>query len=195
MMTRDTNKETQIRTKAIELIVKQGFDGLSMHKLAKAASVSVATIYIYFKDREDLIQQLYTEEFQKMTEATLVNFNPEGPFDSGLKIQWMNRLKYWLDNPLSMTFMEQMKHSPLIDRSVIDRRFVDAMSLFVETAISRSELIPLRLEIYWAVAFAPLYQLVKFHISGTSMPGRPAFILDESQIDLTLSLVLKALKP
>ena len=69
------------------MIVSHGFDGLSMHKLAKAASVSVATIYIYFKDREDLIQQLYTEEFEKMTLATLVNFNPEGRFDEGLKVQ------------------------------------------------------------------------------------------------------------
>jgi len=184
-----------IREKAIEMIVSHGFDGLSMHKLAKAAAVSVATIYIYFKDREDLIQQLYTEEFEKMTLATLVNFNPEGHFDEGLKVQWMNRLKYCLENPLSMTFMEQMKHSPLIDRSVTDRRFIDAMTRFVHTAISRNELIPLPIEIYWSVAFAPLYQLVKFHISGTSMPGRPPFILDEVQIDQTLSLVLKALKP
>jgi len=195
MRTRDVNKEIVIREKAIELIVSQGFDGLSMHKLAKAASVSVATIYIYFKDREDLIQQLYTEEFEKMTVATLVNFDPESHFDEGLKVQWMNRLKYCLDNPLSMTFMEQMKHSPLIDRSVMDRRFIDAMTRFVHTAITREELIQLPIEIYWSVAFAPLYQLVKFHISGTSMPGRPPFILDEGQIDQTLSLVLKALKP
>ncbi|MCF2446394.1 TetR/AcrR family transcriptional regulator [Dyadobacter sp. CY345] len=195
MRTRDTNKEILIRKKAIEMIVSHGFDGLSMHKLAKAASVSVATIYIYFKDREDLIQQLYTEEFEKMTVATLVNFNPECHFDEGLRIQWMNRLKYCLENPLSMTFMEQMKHSPLIDRSKIDRRFIDAMTQFVHTAISTKELIQLPIEIYWSIAFAPLYQLVKFHISGTSMPGRPPFVLDEKQIDLTLSLVLKALKP
>ncbi|SEI97065.1 transcriptional regulator, TetR family [Dyadobacter koreensis] len=195
MRTRDVNKEILIREKAIEMIVNQGFDGLSMHKLAKSASVSVATIYIYFKDREDLIQQLYTEEFEKMTVATLVNFDPESHFDEGLKVQWMNRLKYCLDNPLSMTFMEQMKHSPLIDRSVIDRRFIDAMTRFVHTAIARNELIQLPIEIYWSIAFAPLYQLVKFHISGTSMPGRPPFILDEAQIDQTLSLVLKALKP
>lgn len=195
MRTRDTNKEILIREKAIEMIVSHGFDGLSMHKLAKAASVSVATIYIYFKDREDLIQQLYTEEFEKMTVATLVNFDPASHFDEGLRVQWMNRLKYCLENPLSMTFMEQMKHSPLIDRSIMDRRFIDAMTQFVQTAISRKELIQLPIEIYWSVAFAPLYQLVKFHISGTSMPGQPPFILGDEQIDLTLSLVLKALKP
>ncbi|WP_221392352.1 TetR/AcrR family transcriptional regulator [Dyadobacter sp. NIV53] len=131
MRIRDINKELVIREKAIEMIVNQGFDGLSMHKLAKSAGVSVATIYIYFKDREDLIQQLYTEETKKMADATLINFDPESHFDEGLKIQWMNRINYCVANPYSMTFMEQVKHSPLIDRSVIDRSFLDAMSKFV----------------------------------------------------------------
>ncbi len=51
MRTRDEAKETAIRKKAMALIVQEGFDGLSMHKLARAAGVSVATIYIYYKDR------------------------------------------------------------------------------------------------------------------------------------------------
>ncbi|MCE6990001.1 TetR/AcrR family transcriptional regulator [Dyadobacter sp. CY323] len=184
-----------IREKAIEIIVNHGFDGLSMHKLAKSAGVSVATIYIYFKDREQLIQQLYTEENAKMAEATLLNFNPESHFDEGLKVQWMNRMRYCLKNPYSMTFMEQVKHSPLVDRSSIDQRFLHAMSTFVHKAIERKEIVSLPVEIYWSIAFAPLYQLVKFHISKTSMPGRPPFIFDEEKINQTLELVIKALKP
>nr|WP_295928406.1 TetR/AcrR family transcriptional regulator [uncultured Dyadobacter sp.] len=195
MRTRDLNKEAIIREKAIELIVNHGFDGLSMHKLAKAANVSVATIYIYFKDREDLIQQVYKEESTKMADATLAGFDPESHFDEGLKVQWINRMNYCLENPYSMTFMEQVKHSPLIDRSTVDTRFLQAMGRFVHNAIERKELIPLPVEIYWSVAFAPLYQLVKFHISKQSMPGRPPFNFDEEKINLTLGLILKALKP
>ncbi|MBA4056563.1 MAG: TetR/AcrR family transcriptional regulator, partial [Marivirga sp.] len=59
MRTRDELKEQKIREKAIEMIVNEGFDGLSMQKLAKAANVSPATIYLYFKNREDLLNQLY----------------------------------------------------------------------------------------------------------------------------------------
>ncbi|MCF2505799.1 TetR/AcrR family transcriptional regulator [Dyadobacter sp. CY107] len=195
MRTRDINKETVIREKAIEMIVEHGFEGLSMHKLAKAAGVSVATIYIYFKDREDLIQQLYAEEMQKMVEATLCDFDPESHFDEGLKVQWLNRMNYCFENPYSMFFTEQVKHSPLVDRSNIDTRFLNAMHRFVHRAIERNEIIPLPVEIYWSIAFAPLYQLVKFHIAKSSMPGRPPFILDEEKINLTLSLVIKALKP
>ncbi|KAA0994198.1 TetR/AcrR family transcriptional regulator [Dyadobacter sp. UC 10] len=184
-----------IRQKAIEMIVNHGFDGLSMHKLAKAAGVSVATIYIYFRDREDLIQQLYTEENHKMADATLKDFDPDAHFDEGLKVQWLNRIKYCLENPFSHTFVEQLRHSPLVDRSTVETRFVSVMTRFVQKAIERQEIVPLPVEIYWSVAFAPLYQLVKFHISKSSMPGRPPFIFDDDKINQTLGLVLKALKP
>jgi TetR/AcrR family transcriptional repressor of multidrug resistance operon len=85
LRTRDVNKEALIREKAIEMIVNHGFDGLSMHKLAKSAGVSVATIYIYFKDREDLIQQ-FTPKKARKWRAHLVNFDPESHFDEGLKV-------------------------------------------------------------------------------------------------------------
>ncbi len=42
MRNKDEHKEKSIREKAIEIIVKEGFDGLSMHKLAKAADISVS---------------------------------------------------------------------------------------------------------------------------------------------------------
>ena len=39
MRVRDPLKEKTIRRKAMEMAVKEGFDGLSMQKLAKAAKV------------------------------------------------------------------------------------------------------------------------------------------------------------
>lgn len=195
MRTRDENKERIIRQKAIEMFVAEGFDGLSMQKLAKAAGVSPATIYIYFKDREDLILQIYIEESRKVSKATLENFDPEMHFDEGLRVQWINRAKYCIQNPLGMQFIEQVRHSPLSEKafSMMDKIFMNAMKIFVTTAIERKELIPLPLQIYWAIAFAPLYQLVKFEIEGGF--GLPGFKMTEQIMDQTLSLVLKALKP
>jgi TetR/AcrR family transcriptional regulator, multidrug resistance operon repressor len=97
MRTRDENKEAAIRQKALEMIVKHGFDGFSMQKLARAASVSPATIYIYFKDREDLLLQLCQEVSQKMMDATLKDFDPAMSFSEGLKLQWINRARYCME--------------------------------------------------------------------------------------------------
>lgn len=197
MRTRDENKAQAIREKAIEMIVKEGFDGLSMQKLARSAGVSPATIYIYYKDRDDLIIQLWTDEMDKMVEATLEGFDPSMSFEEGLKIQWMNRARFCMDNPVSADFLEQLKHSPYHVEALkkMNPRFLDAMRDFVHNAIKRNELVKLPVEVYWSVAFAPLYTLVKFHMTGRGMRGNEKFVLDDKTMSLTLKLVLKALKP
>jgi TetR/AcrR family transcriptional regulator, multidrug resistance operon repressor len=197
MRTRDELKETSIHEKAVEMIVQTGFDGLSMQRLAKAAGVSPATLYIYYKDRDDLIIQVWEREMHRMMRATLSGFDPQMPFDKGLKIQWMNRAKFYIENPETAHFMEQIKYSPYYERCRVklDPVFLKAMHEFVHNAISRKELVKLQVEVYWAIAFAPLYQLVKLHMSGRGMLGNDKFVLDEKIMDQTLKLVLKALKP
>lgn len=196
LRTRDENKEQAIRQKAIEMIVNDGFDGLSMQKLAKAAGVSPATIYIYFNDREDLILQVFHEVNNAMLESALEGFDPDMHFEEGMRIQWRNRARYYLKNPLHMVFLEQMKHSPFNDKTqnISAQRFGEKMRAFIQRALKRKELIKLPFEAYWSIAYAPLYQLVKYHAQGKSY-GNASFALTDKVLDQTLSLVLKALKP
>ena len=67
MRTRDENKEQTVQQKALELLVNQGFEGFSMQKLAKAAKVSPATLYIYYKDKDDLITSIGIEIGKKFS--------------------------------------------------------------------------------------------------------------------------------
>ena len=196
MRVRDPDKEHAIREQALDMIVAQGFDGLSMQKLAKAAGVSPATIYIYFKNRDDLIVSLYREEARKMAELTLDGFDPGMSFADGLRLQWNNRARYCMAHPKRMHFMEQIRYSPFYARESARRSsFAATMCTFVESCIRRGELIRIPVEVYWAVAFAPLYQLVKFHMHGRGLPGTGPFALDSKILNLSLSLVLKALTP
>jgi len=197
MRIRDEQKEATLREKAVQMIVRKGFDGLSMQKLAKAANISPATIYIYYKDRDDLILKVWQSEVTRMMQASLRGFDPDMPFAEGLKLQWMNRARFYIENPQTAHFMEQMKYSPYYEqcRGQVDPTFLKAMRDFVHSAIKRKELVKLPLEVYWSIAFAPLYNLVKLHMSGKGMMGQEKFQLDEKIMDQTLKLVLKALKP
>jgi AcrR family transcriptional regulator len=194
---RDPQKERAIRAKALETIVRRGFDGLSMQKLAKEVGVSPATIYIYFEDRDDLILSLYREESRKMAEATLAGFDPGASFAAGLRVQWKNRARYCLENPREAHFLEQIRHSPFHshDEPGKGRDFIEAMRTFCRGAIERGELMRVPVEVYWSVAFAPLYQLLKFHLHGRGLSGTPRFVLDEKLMDQTLDLVVRALTP
>jgi TetR/AcrR family transcriptional repressor of multidrug resistance operon len=195
--TRDERKEREIRKQALEMIVKHGFDGFSMQKLAKAACVSPATLYIYFKDRDDLVFQLYRETMERMSEETLRNFEPAVSFEEGLGLQWRNRARFCMEHPLEAHFMEQIRYSPWHERALqgSGSKFTDAMRAFVKNAIKKKELVEVPVEVYWSVAFAPLYQLVKMHMHKKGLPGSGRFELDAKTLQLTLDLVLKALKP
>jgi TetR/AcrR family transcriptional regulator, multidrug resistance operon repressor len=102
-----------------------------------------------------------------------------------------------LENPQSMHFLEQVRHSPLFEKGQLraGETFIKSMRAFVHNAIHNGELVDIPVEVYWAVAFAPLYQLVKFQMQGRSFPGRPKFVLDESILNLTLNLVVRSLTP
>jgi AcrR family transcriptional regulator len=196
MRTRDENKIEAIYREALQMIVKEGFDGLSMQKLARAAGVSPATIYIYFKDKEDLLLQLHRRELDRFFAYVLQDFDPESDFATGLEVQWKRRAQYVLDNPDIAHFMEHFSFTPLQRKTYHprDTRFKEILGRWVHKAIDNKELVVMPYEVYWSIAFAPLYNLVKYHKAGVNQAGEK-FELTETMLKQTLALVLKALKP
>lgn len=194
MRARDDNKERSIRLSAIELIVKEGFDGLSMQKLAKAAGVSASTIYVYFENREDLLNKLYLDVDELFTTSSLKNFDPAMPLRDGLWLQWKNRYRHIVQNPLHFYFAEQFRNSPLIRQSNIKTNpFRKAMQAFVENAVKKGELPKLPVEVFWALAYGPFYTLVKFHLDQSNMAGRQ-FQLNDALLKETFERVMTSLQ-
>lgn len=194
MRVKDENKEKAIREKAMEMIVQEGFDGLSMQKLAQAAGVSPATIYIYFKNRADLLNQLFNEVEETFTKVTLADFSPEMPFKDGLWLQWKNRLKFIIDYPTHYRFHEQFRNSPLINHSDIKiTPFKENMKAFVHNAVKRGEMQKVDPEIYWSIAFGTFYSLVRFHLQEKSMMNND-FKLTEHKMRLAFDMMMKAFK-
>lgn len=195
MRTRDIEKVQLVREKAMEMVVRTGLEGFSMNKLSKACDISVATLYIYYKDKEDLITRIAIEEFERMSEATLKDFNPEMNFEEGLRFQWKVRARYMMDNPVSSLFFEQLRGSQYEFKAFEDsiNAFRETMGRFVKNAVARGEINPMPIEVFWSVAYAPLYALVRFHNEGTSIGGRP-FVLNNKLLWAAFDLVIRALK-
>jgi AcrR family transcriptional regulator len=196
MRVRDESKIASLLVEARKMVVEEGFDGLSMQKLAKAAGVSPATIYIYFEDRDDLLVQLYKQESDKFFEYIFRDFDPEMDFATGLAQQWKSRASYVIDNIDNTHFMEYFKFSPLHAKALAlrDPKYTEGLKYFVHNAIRNKQLVDMPFEVYWSVAFAPLYNLVHYHKMGRNMAGEP-FVLTEEMLMQTLSLVLKGLRP
>lgn len=61
MRKKDDEKEKSIKEAVIKLILEQGFQGTSISKIAKTAGVSPATVYIYYENKETMLQHIYRE--------------------------------------------------------------------------------------------------------------------------------------
>jgi AcrR family transcriptional regulator len=61
MRKKDDEKEKSIKEAVIKLILEEGFHGTSISKIAKMAGVSPATVYIYFENKENMLQNIYQE--------------------------------------------------------------------------------------------------------------------------------------
>ena len=195
MRLRDTEKVLLVKQKAIELIVKDGLEGFSMNKLAKACQISVATLYIYYKDRDDLIIKITIEELELMTQMIIKDFSPEMPFEQGLRQQWENRYLFAQERPQMNLFFDQLRSSSYQQTLLSDSisSFKTTMSQFMENAIQRGEIENMPLDVYWSIAFAPLYNLIRQNQEGKSLDGKSFKITDEV-FWRTFDLVVKALK-
>ncbi|WP_225413670.1 TetR/AcrR family transcriptional regulator [Stigmatella hybrida] len=57
---------TTILRVARELVVREGFEGLTMRKLAEAIEYSPAAIYLHFKNRDDIARALCLQGFEEL---------------------------------------------------------------------------------------------------------------------------------
>ncbi|MDB5134412.1 MAG: TetR family transcriptional regulator [Mucilaginibacter sp.] len=194
MRTRNIDKENLVKKRSIELIVKEGLEGFSMNKLAKACKISVNTLYIYYKDRDDLIIKIACEEGKLASDIMTSEFDCNAGFEEGLRVQWKTRYKYFMDKPLLSSFFEQLQSSTYqYHFTEATNGYKDMVSRFMQNAINRGEIDDLPLEVYWSIAFAPLYTLINFHHRGQNPAGEP-FKMNDKLLWKTFDLVVKALK-
>ncbi|KAB0302355.1 TetR/AcrR family transcriptional regulator [Vibrio fortis] len=84
------DKRLQILSAAETVIAAEGFQGLSMQKLAKEAGVAAGTIYRYFDDKEHLIEEVRIQVTQRIAEAVQFGVDDSAPIKQRYRTMWLN---------------------------------------------------------------------------------------------------------
>src|SRR4051812_39790371 len=71
----DSSKRRQILDGARKVFMDLGFDGASMNEIARSASVSKGTLYVYFADKNRLFEAIVEEETLERGQVTF-NLDP-----------------------------------------------------------------------------------------------------------------------
>jgi AcrR family transcriptional regulator len=122
---RERQKETlrrEILDAARDLFVRDGYDNVSMRKIAERIEYSPTTIYLYFKDKAELLHEICEDTFAQMI-ATLEGINQSGghPVD---RLERGMRAYVWFGighpNHYRLTFMTPHTHDDLPDGFVLE---------------------------------------------------------------------------
>ena len=70
-MNKERPKYRQIIEAAVEVIADNGFHASQVSKIAKKANVADGTIYLYFKNKEDILISVFREKMGTFIEKTV----------------------------------------------------------------------------------------------------------------------------
>ena len=88
----------EIMDAARELFVKEGFDNVSMRKIAEKIEYSPTTIYLYFQDKADLLDCI-VEETLRALQARLDSLRHGHDLVADLKAGLSAYIEYWTYHP------------------------------------------------------------------------------------------------
>ncbi len=167
MRVKDDKKHQAICDAAIELITTKGFADTSMSKIAKAADVSPATIYVYFENKEDLLNKIYLYVKEQMSRELLKGVTEEMSVKEKFRQIWFNYVAYAKKYPVNFAFGEQFANSPLVDSFSKEQSLKFALPLIEIFESGKREKVfkDISLEIFVAFTFSPLVGLLKYHLS------------------------------
>lgn len=66
MRVKEGNKEKDILDAAISIFAKEGFHKAKISRIADEAKVATGSVYIYFKNKEDILQKIFEDLWQKL---------------------------------------------------------------------------------------------------------------------------------
>lgn len=111
------DKRNALIKATIELVNNNGFHATPMSQIAKMASVSPATIYLYFENKQDLVNQTYIEVKAAYTKYAFATYNESMTVEAGFEIIWKRIADFKLKDCEHAMFLAQCDNTPIIEES------------------------------------------------------------------------------
>ncbi|WP_142786534.1 TetR/AcrR family transcriptional regulator [Changchengzhania lutea] len=101
----------------ISLVNNNGFHATPISKIAKMADVSPATIYLYFENKQDLVNKVYIEVKEAFTAYAFESYSERMPVVKGFEVVWKQIAKFKTKQLENAMFLAQCDHTPIIDQA------------------------------------------------------------------------------
>lgn len=189
MRAKDEQKIDAIYNATLSLTQQMGFGGITMARIARDAGIATGTLYIYFKNKEELINSLYLHLKRKKARSFIADMDFDKPLKVVLKQMFTMMLKGAVSESAEMAFLEQYHRSPYIDEAVQ----TEAMQLFqpffdiIERGQKEFLIKDVKMDLIMAYLSGSMHEFAAL-IQDHRMP------LNENTFDLMFNMVWDGLK-
>jgi hypothetical protein len=175
MRWKDDRKERRIKEAVIKLMLKEGFDGTSISKIAKAAGVSPATIYIYFESKEEMLSAIYKEYSEEIFGYLLEKISPDLRGEEVIATLMRNYYFYMIEHREVYSFIEQSSTCPVFAGCYSEQKSVCQIFSLIAKLKKDGCIKNYSDESLWAVIFYPVKALAGFQYNNS----KRMMLLDE----------------
>ncbi len=165
---------------ATALFERDGFEGFSLRQVAEAIGYSPTSIYLYFRDKEDLLHHVALEGFRSFGQDLQQAADLPGSAQERLNAIGLAYLRFGLRRPLHYRLMFMVRGdwlglpTPSGYDSVIDSFGV--LEQAVQLGMESGELKGGDVQVYTSFLWSNVHGLVSLHLAT---PYFPAEILEE----------------
>lgn len=189
MRIKDDKKQQALFLATVKLVNEIGFAATSVSKIAREAGVSPATLYVYFKNKEDLLISTYMKIKEGMGETILENFDATRPLQEIFRTVWRNTFHYVSENLDEFRYAEQFSNSPYteqVDKKKLEKQFKPLLQV-IEKGKKEKILKDISLDIFGVFMFHPIMVLANPHHCKT-------FEVTEENIETAFTMAWDAVK-
>lgn len=178
ILTKSEIKRNALVKATITLVNNNGFHATPMSKIAKMANVSPATIYLYFENKQDLVNKVYIDVKAAFTAYAFETYQDNMPVAQGFELIWKRISDFKLNEGEEALFLAQCDNTPVIDedsRQVGIKHLQPLLDLW-ERGRQERIIKPLSDYLLYAYTINPLSFLMV-------MQNRGAFKIDKNTIE------------
>ncbi len=175
---------------ATRLFEQDGFEAFSLRQVAEAIGYSPTSIYLHFRDKEDLLHHVALEGFRTFGQELQAASDQPGSVWQRLNRIGLAYLRFGISHPLHYRLMFIVRGEWLAQPtppgydSVIDSFGV--LRQAVQDGLASGELRPGDLDVYSAYFWSQVHGLVSLHLSTPYFPAEALEALYRQHQEITM---------
>lgn len=164
-----TNKCEAILGATLKLLASKGFHGFSVRDVAREAGIATGTLYLYFEDREDLINQLHGQIINRVASELRSTHQGGLPLQDQFKNLALTFWKLFMQEPDILLSKGQFDHLPpdlLRSLHAVARQELTPLFDFFSQGRASDELRELPDDILFSLGFDPIFEIARKKLLG-----------------------------